>query len=119
VFTVIENFLTICKLESKKDEYVNLVNKITALSFRHGDNSICHNDCKVTDELDNLKLDHVHHPLYSQDLSPCEFWIFGILKKTIKDRIFQRGEEIMIAVNKVWDNPASEDLQSVCFSWIE
>jgi histone-lysine N-methyltransferase SETMAR len=48
--------------------------------FIHMDNSMCRNGCKVTDEFDNRKLQRVAHPPYSPDLSPCDFWIFGMLK---------------------------------------
>jgi hypothetical protein len=37
------------------------------------DNSMRHNDRKVTDEFDNLKLDRVLHRHYSPYLSPCDF----------------------------------------------
>jgi hypothetical protein len=67
------------------------------------DNSMCYNGRKVTDELDNLKFDGVPHPSYSPDLSPCDFWLFGMLKQKIKDHLFQMVEEIMTAVHKAWD----------------
>jgi histone-lysine N-methyltransferase SETMAR len=83
------------------------------------DNSMCHNDCKVTDELANLKLDRVTHSPYSPDLSPCDFWLFGMLKYKIKDRVFQMVKEIMIAFHKIWEELTLDDLQSVFFNWIE
>jgi hypothetical protein len=43
----------------------------------------------VTDEFDNLKLDRVHNPPYSPDLRMCDFWLFGMLKQKIKDRVFR------------------------------
>jgi hypothetical protein len=46
----------------------------------HMNNSMCHNGRMVIDELDNIKLDRVPHPLYLPDLSPCDFWLFGMLK---------------------------------------
>jgi histone-lysine N-methyltransferase SETMAR len=48
--------------------------------FVHMNNSIYHNRCKVIDEFDNWKLQRVSHPPYSPDLSPCDFWLFGMLK---------------------------------------
>jgi hypothetical protein len=83
------------------------------------DNSICHNDCKVTDELAHLKGDRIPHPPDSPDLSPCDFWLFGILKRKIKDRVFHMVEEIMIAFQRVSDELTMEDLQSLFFNWIE
>jgi hypothetical protein len=87
--------------------------------FVHMDNSMCHNGRKVTHELDNMKFDRVSYSFYSPDLSPCDFWLFGMLKQKSKDRVFQTVEEIMTAVHKVWDELTLEDLHSVFFDWIE
>jgi hypothetical protein len=46
-------------------------------------------DRKMTDELDDLKLDRVPDPPYSPALSRCDFWIFGMLEQTIKDQVFR------------------------------
>jgi hypothetical protein len=83
------------------------------------DNSMCHSGHNVTDEFDNLKLDCVPHPPYSPDPSPCDFWLFEMLKRKIKDQVFQVVEETMTAVHKVWDELTLEDLQSILFNWIE
>jgi hypothetical protein len=71
---------------------------------------------QVTEELANLKFDRVPHPPYSPDLSPCDFWLFGILKQKIKDRVFQMIEKLMTAFHRVWDELTLEDLQSVFFN---
>jgi hypothetical protein len=83
------------------------------------DNSMCHNDRKVTDELEILRLDRVPHPPDSPDLSPCDFWLFGMLKQTIKDRVFQTIEEILDAIRQVRREVTLEQLQSVFFDWIQ
>jgi transposase len=87
--------------------------------FVYMDDSMCHNGCKVIDELDNLKLDRVPHSPYSPDLSPCDFCIFGMLKQAIKDREFHAIEEIVSAFHEVWSQVTSEGLQSVFLNWIE
>jgi hypothetical protein len=80
---------------------------------------MCHNGRQVTDEFENLKLDRVDHPLYSRNLSPCDFWLFGMLKQKIADRVFDMTEEILMAIRKVWSEVTFEDLQSVFFDWIQ
>jgi hypothetical protein len=80
---------------------------------------MCHNDRKVTNEFAHLKLDRIPHPPYSPDLSPCDFWLFGMLKQKIKDRVFQIVEEMMTAVHRVWDELTLDDLQTIFFNWIE
>jgi hypothetical protein len=76
---------------------------------------MCNNGCKVTDELENLNLVRVAHPPDSRDLSPCDFWLFGMLKQKIQDRVFDTTEEILMAIRKVWSEVTFEDLQSVFF----
>jgi hypothetical protein len=83
------------------------------------DNSMCHNGRKVTDELEVLRLEGIPHPPYSPDLSPCDFWLFGVLKQNIKDQVFQTIEKILDAIRHVWREVTLERLQSVFFDWIE
>jgi hypothetical protein len=62
--------------------------------------SIC-NGRKVTDEFDNRRLQRVAHPPYSTDPSPCDFWVFGMLKQKMKDCEFSGVEEIMNAMQEI------------------
>jgi hypothetical protein len=84
--------------------------------FLNMNNSMCQNGRKVTDQLANLRFDRIPHSLYSPDLSPCDFWLFGMLKQKITDRVFQTIEEIMIAFHRAEDELISNDLQSVFFN---
>jgi hypothetical protein len=34
------------------------------------------------------------HPPYSPDLSPCDFWLFGVLKKQMKETVFGNADEV-------------------------
>jgi hypothetical protein len=86
--------------------------------FVHMDNSMCHNGRKVADEFDDLKLDRVPHLPYSPDLSPCDFWLFGMLKHQIKDRSFRATEEILSAIRDLWNEVTSDQLQSAFFNWM-
>jgi hypothetical protein len=46
----------------------------TAITFSvHMDNSMCDNDHRVVDELRRLKILRTVHPLYSPEISPCDF----------------------------------------------
>jgi hypothetical protein len=83
------------------------------------DNSMSDNRRKATDELDNLRRDRVPHPPYSPDLSPCNFWLFGMLKQAVKDREFHAVQEIESAFHEIWSQVISESLNSVFFNWTE
>jgi hypothetical protein len=73
---------------------------------------MCHNGRKVTDELDNLKLDRVPRPLYSPDMSPRDFWLFGILKQKSRIRYF----DSFSLFHRVWDELTLEDMLSIFFN---
>jgi histone-lysine N-methyltransferase SETMAR len=47
----------------------------------HMDNSMCHNGTKITEKFEKRHIARAPHPPYSPDLSPCDFWSFGILKQ--------------------------------------
>jgi hypothetical protein len=52
-------------------------------------NSMCHNAAKVTGKLEKRHIARAPHPPSSPDLRPCDFWLFGILKQKMKERVFQ------------------------------
>jgi hypothetical protein len=73
----------------------------------------------ITQEISDAKLGRLPHPAYSLDLSPCDFWLFGMLKGNMKDHAFQTVEEILEAVTLIWNGVTFEQLQSVFFNWME
>ena len=69
------------------------------------DNAPVHNSILVTDYLTKMGIKTVPHPPYSQDLAPCDFWLFPKLRGCRYERI----EEMNEAVTKVTDTPTRED----------
>jgi hypothetical protein len=55
----------------------------------HIDNSMCHNGAKIIEKLEKRHIARAPHPPYSPDLRSCDFWLFGILKQNMKERVFQ------------------------------
>jgi histone-lysine N-methyltransferase SETMAR len=53
----------------------------------HMDNSMCHNRSKVASKFDKHHIARLPHPPYSRNLSPCDFWLFGMLKKPERSRV--------------------------------
>jgi hypothetical protein len=84
--------------------------------FAQIQNSICHNAGKITEEISDAKLESLANPVYSPDLSPCDFWLFGMLKQKMKDRAFQTVEEMLEAVTLIWNVVSFEQLQSIFFN---
>jgi hypothetical protein len=76
----------------------------------HIENSICHNEHQIVDELYRLKILRVPHPPYSPNISPCDFWIFEAFEGKLKDRYLQGPKEILTAFQEFWDNITVEEL---------
>jgi histone-lysine N-methyltransferase SETMAR len=84
----------------------------------HMDNSMCHNGSKVAAKFEKYHVIRSPHPPYSPDTSPCDFWLFGMLKEVLKDREFSSSDEIEEAITKVWDDLTFDQVQSVFHEWI-
>jgi hypothetical protein len=83
------------------------------------DNSMCYNGQIVTDELVIKILECVPHSVYCPDLSLCDFWLFGMLKQKITDRVIRPPEKSLTMIRRIWDKVVLEQLQSVFSNWIE
>jgi hypothetical protein len=81
------------------------------------DNSMWHNGHRVVDKLRRLNILRALHPSYSPDISPCDFWIFGDLKRKLKNCHLQGPEEILTAFQELTDNIIFEEFQMVLESW--
>jgi hypothetical protein len=59
------------------------------------------------------------HLVYSPGLSPCDFWLFGMLEHRITDRQLKSSEENLDAVSELRDEITVEELQNVFLAWME
>jgi hypothetical protein len=73
----------------------------------------------MTQNISDAKLERFPHPAYPPDLSPCDFWLFGILKENTKDRAFQTVEELLEDVTLIENGVRFEQPQSVFLNWME
>jgi hypothetical protein len=80
-------------------------------------NSIYHNGHQVVDEFRRLKILRAPHPLYSPDIRPCDFWMYGDFKEKLKDCHLQGPEEILTAFQELWNDLTFEEWQMVFESW--
>ena len=69
------------------------------------DNAPVHNPIFVTDYLTKMGINTVHHPPYSSDLSPGDFWLFPKLRGCRYETI----EEMKEAVTEIIDTLTQED----------
>jgi transposase len=54
----------------------------------HHDNALAHDALAVREFLAKKSIMKLHHPPYSPDLAPCDFWIFPKLKTALKGHRF-------------------------------
>jgi transposase len=79
----------------------------------HIDDSMHHHGAKITEKVEKRHIVRTPHPLYSPNLSPCNFWLFGISKQKMKGRVFQTEEQILAAITESWNELIFEDIQRV------
>jgi histone-lysine N-methyltransferase SETMAR len=72
----------------------------------------------VTAEFGRRRLGRAEHPPYSSDLSPCDFWLFGILKEKLKDRQSRGVQPLHQVITDLWDELTLEDVQAVFLEWM-
>jgi hypothetical protein len=97
---------------SNEKQRISRRKRFSAFSV-HLDNSMCHNDHKATGKFNQGSMERAPHPPDPPDISPCDFWLFGMLKHHMKDREFRRQEEILQAITKSWGDLTFAEVQSV------
>jgi histone-lysine N-methyltransferase SETMAR len=87
--------------------------------FLHMDNSRCDNRKKITAKIKHRRLVRAPHPPYSPDHSPFDFWLFGLMKHSLKDRKIQGVQGLISERTDIWDDLTFEDVQTVFLDWME
>ena len=59
----------------------------------------------------------LHHPPYSPDLAPCDFWLFPRLKIVLKGTHFTSVEEIKATVTRLLRDIKEEDFAECFRGW--
>jgi transposase len=77
---------------------------------------MCQNGAKIIEKLEKRHIARAPRPPYSPALSPCHFWLFGILKQKMKKRVFQSEEQIVAGS---WNELTFEDIQRIFHNWME
>jgi IS4 transposase len=82
------------------------------------DNSMGHNGSKVVSKFDKHHIARLAHPPDSPDLSPCDFWLFGMLERILNDREFHSNDEIEEAITMAWNDLTFDEVQSIFHNWM-
>jgi hypothetical protein len=82
--------------------------------FLHLDNATPH---RTQQDFDRLGIARLPHPPYSPDLVPCDFWLFGTLKRKLEGSMFEDQIEVLLAVNIIFSTIPREGFISVSDEW--
>ncbi|KAA6391169.1 MAG: hypothetical protein EZS28_013301 [Streblomastix strix] len=69
--------------------------------YVHSDNASSHNSHATTQFQEEYKIIRVAHPPYSPDLSPCDYFLFGYLKRILQGNTFKTVEDTVDAASKI------------------
>jgi hypothetical protein len=67
------------------------------------DNLMWPNGSRAALKFKKHSVSRLPHPPYSPDISSCDVWLFGMLKRVSKDREFNSSDGIEEVITKVWD----------------
>jgi hypothetical protein len=79
---------------------------------------MCHNEYKVISKFGKHRVSRLPPPPDSPDISPCDFWLFGMLKGIFKDREFNSYDEIGGEITRIWDGLTFDDVERVVWKWM-
>ena len=75
------------------------------------DNAPVHRAVAVQEFLAQKQVCVLHHPPYSPDLTPCDYFLFPKLKFQLKGRLFEDVQDIQAAVTSSLRAMPQEDVQ--------
>lgn len=88
-------------------------------TFLHFDNATCHKSQTTQNKIASCGIKTIHHPPYSPDLSPCDFWLFGRLKEFLKGNRFQTEKELFDKVQEFLNSIDKNEIKKVYNDWIK
>jgi hypothetical protein len=125
VFYVLPRGSTFNQLYFIKNTFLDL--KTANLYFRrqktgsafwvHMGNAMGRNGSKVRSKIKKNYISKMPHSPYSPDISPCDFWLFGMLKRILRDRELSSSDEIEDAIAQESNTLTFHDAQSVFRDW--
>jgi hypothetical protein len=83
-------------------------------TFRHLDNATPH---RAPQDFDYPGIARPPHQSYSQNLAPCDFWLFGTLKRKLEGFTFGHQIEMLLAMNTIFSTIPHEEFISVFNEW--
>jgi len=83
----------------------------------HHDNAAPHTAQTVTKYLKQERVVTLPHPPYSPDLAPCDFFLFPKIKRELKNRKYDKVENLARAVQAITSSIPKEEYQESFEDW--
>ena len=85
----------------------------------HHDNAPIHKSSIVKNFITEKNIKLLEHPPYSPDLSPCDFWLFPVIKQRLRGAIYDTRDDVIHGFKKEVEKLTINDY-NICFeSWIK
>jgi hypothetical protein len=84
----------------------------------HMDNLPIHKSKAATRKIASMRVTITPHPVYSQDLAPLDFFLFGYIKQKIAGQEFLSADDLLGAIRKAFDRLSRSVLESVFGEWL-
>ena len=104
-------YLSVLERLGKRIRHVRPKYSTPSSWFLLHDNVPVHREVAVQEFLAPKHVCVLHHPSYSPDLSPCDYFLFPKLKLPLKGRLFEDVQDIQAAVTSSLRAIPQEDVQ--------
>ena len=85
----------------------------------HFDNARPHNSNKVIQYLESHGMDRAPQPLFSPEIAPSDFYLFGYIKKMLQGHSYDTPDDLLSAITEILNNISPDALVKVFLNWHE
>jgi hypothetical protein len=78
-----------------------------------------HHSKRTTSEIARLELQPMPHLPYRPDISLCDFWLFGLVKRILKRRKLTSGDNLLNSLLEIGTGIIREQISDVYHEWIK
>ena len=85
----------------------------------HHDNVPIHTSTKIKEFLVSNEIKILKHPPYSPDLSPCDFWLFPLIKQRLRGSSYDTINDVIMDFYKEINKLTVTDFHKCFDTWIK
>jgi hypothetical protein len=88
------------------------------MTLIHMDNVSVHTAREISEKLDVSRFKRMPQPLYSPDIAPSDFFLFGWVKTQLEWREYNKEDELYEVVDGILTGLSIEMIETVFVDWI-